>query len=84
MNHRIVFNLSEAQYNHIYVRAKNANMSVNAFVKQLALCETDCVKLRREAASAMATIYSWSEELSDVEARDYMRKAGDLLWQSLK
>lgn len=82
--HRIVFDLTDTQFVQFSERAKACNMSANAYAKQLALDETDCIKLKRGTATTMAKLYAWAEQTTDLTARGYMRKAGDLLWQSLK
>lgn len=82
--HKISFYLNDAQHTKISARAEACNLSVNAFVKQLALDETDSIKQKRGAATTMAKLYAWAEQTTDLTAREYMRKAGDLLWQSLK
>lgn len=82
--HRIVFDLTEAQFAQFNERVKACNMKVNAYAKQLALDETDCIKLKRGAVSTMAKLYYFAEQTTDLTAREYLRKAGDLLCQSLK
>lgn len=82
--YRVVFYLTDTQYAKMEERAKNCGMSVNAFAKQLALDDTDCVKLKRGTASTMAKLYAWSEQTADLTARAFMKEAADLLWQSLK
>lgn len=82
--HKISFYLTDVQYVHLLGRAEACNMSINAFAKQVALDATDSIKLKRGTATTMARLYAWAEETTDLTARGYMRKAGDLLWQSLK
>ena len=82
--HKIVFSLTDTQYMKLLARAEACSMSVNAFAKQKALDETDCIKLKRGTATTMAKLYAWSELTTDLAARKFMREAGDLLWQSLK
>lgn len=83
-NHKISFYLNDTQYVQLLARAEACHMSINAFAKQKALDETDCIKLRKGSATTMAKLYAWAEDTPDLAARDYMRKAGNLLWQSLK
>ena len=82
--HKILFYLNDAQYAQLLARAETCNMKINAFAKQLVLDQTDSIKLKRGAAKTMANLYAWAEEAADLAARGYMRKAGDMLWQSLK
>lgn len=82
--HKILFYLNDAQYTQLLARAEACDMKINAFAKQLALDQTDSVKLKRGAATTMANLYAWAEQTADLTARGYMRNAGDLLWQSLK
>ena len=82
--HKILFYLNDVQYTQLLARAEACNMKINAFAKQLALDETDSIKLKRGTATTMAKLYAWSERTTDLTARGYMREAGDLLWQSLK
>lgn len=82
--HKLSFYLNDAEYAQLSARAEACSMSVNAFAKRLALDETDCVKLKRGSAATMAKLYFWSELTTDLAAREFMREAGDLLWQSLK
>lgn len=82
--HRILFYLNDAQYTQLLARAEACNMKINAFAKQLPLDQTDSVKLKRGATTTMANLYAWAECVTDLTARGYMRKAGDMLWQSLK
>lgn len=82
--YKISFYVNDEQYNQLLARAEACNMKINAFAKQLALDQTDSVKLKRGAATTMATLYAWAEQATDLAAREYMRKAGDMLWQSLK
>lgn len=82
--HKIIFYLNDAQYTQLHARAEASNMKINAFAKQLALDQTDSVKLKRGAATTMANLYAWAELATDLTAREYMRKGGDMLWQSLK
>jgi hypothetical protein len=82
--YKISFYVNDEQHKQLLARAEVCNMKINAFAKQLALDETDCIKLKRGAASTMAKLYAWAEQTTDLAAREYMRKAGDLLWQSLK
>ena len=82
--HKLSFYLNDTEYAQLRVRAEACNMSINAYAKQLALNETDCIKLKRGTATTMAKLYAWSELTTDLAARKFMREAGDLLWQSLK
>lgn len=82
--HKIVYSLNDTQYSQLKARAEACNMSINAFAKQMALDETDCIKLKKGSATTMAKLYAWSELTADLAARKFMREAGDLLWQSLK
>lgn len=82
--YKISFYVNDEQYNQLLARAEACNMKINAFAKRLTLDETDCIKLKRGAASTMAKLYAWAEHTTDLAARESMRKAGDLLWQSLK
>lgn len=82
--HKLSFYLNDTEYAKLSARAEACNMSINAFAKQKALDETDCVKLKRGTATTMAKLYAWSELTTDLAARKFMREAGDLLWQSLK
>ena len=82
--YKLSFYLNDTEYAQLRVRAEACNMSINAYAKQLALNETDCIKLKRGTATTMAKLYAWSELTTDLAARKFMREAGDLLWQSLK
>jgi hypothetical protein len=82
--YKISFYVKDEHYNQLLARAEACNMKINAFAKQLVLDRTDSVKLKRGAATTMANLYAWAEQTTDMAAREYMRKAGDLLWQSLK
>ena len=82
--YKISFYVNDEQHDRLFARAEACNLSIHAFVKQLTLDETDCIKLKRGAASTMAKLYAWAEQATDLAAREYMRKAGDMLWQSLK
>jgi len=82
--YRIVFYLSDEEYIPLKQRAEECNMGVNAYAKQKALDETDNVKLRRGVVSTMATLYYWAEQTTDLTAREYFRRGGDRLCQSLK
>ena len=81
---RIVFYLTDKEYIRFSQRAEACKMSVHRYAKQLALDETDSIKLRRGAASTMAKLYYWAERTTDLTARNYLRDGGDLLCQSLK
>lgn len=82
--HKILFYLNDAQYTQLLARAEAFNMKINAFAKLLALDQADSIKLKRGTATTMANLYAWAEQATDLTARGYMRKAGDMLWQSLK
>ena len=74
---RIVFYLTDDEIKKLSQRAE-------AYVKQLVLDDTDNVKLRKGAATTMAKLYYWSEQATDLAAREYLKKGADLLWQSLR
>ena len=82
--HKIVFSLTDTQYRQLLTRAEACSMRVNAFAKQKALDETDCIKLKKGSATTMAKLYAWSELTTDLASRNLMREAADSLWQSLK
>lgn len=81
---RIVFYLTDMEYINLKQKSEECNMSVNAYAKQKTLDESDHVKLRRGAAATMAKLYCWAEQTTDLAAREYLRKGGEMLWQSLK
>lgn len=82
--YKISFYVNDEQHHQLLARAEACNMKINAFAKQLAIEQTDSVKLKRGAATTMAKLYAWAEQTTDLAARECMRKAGDMLWQSLK
>lgn len=82
--YKISFYVNDEQHHQLLARAEACNMKINAFAKQLVIDQTDSVKLKRGAAATMAKLYAWAEQTTDLTAREYMRKAGDMLWQSLK
>ena len=80
----ILFRLTEEEFSRLERRAQECNMSVNQYAKQLALDETDSVKLRKGAAMTMASLYYWAEEVIDPIGRKCLKRGGDMLCQSLK
>jgi len=80
----ILFRLTEEEFSRLERRAQECNMSVNQYAKQLALDETDSVKLRKGAATTMANLYHWAEEVIDPIGRKCLKWGGDMLCQSLK
>ena len=60
--HKIIFYLNDAQCTQLHARAEACNMKINAFAKQLALDQTDSVKIKRGAATTMANLYAWAEQ----------------------
>ena len=81
---RIVFYLTDIEYQRMERKAKECNISANAYAKRKALDEADIVKIKREAAMTMAQLYRWADMTEDLTAREYLRKGGDQLCQCLK
>lgn len=81
---RIVISISIKEYLEIENKANACNMSINKYMKQKALDDTDAVKLRREAVCLMADLYRWAELTENLTARNYLREGGDRLCRCLK
>lgn len=81
---RIVFYLTNIEYQEMERKAKECNITINAYAKRKALDEADTVRIKREAAKTMAQLYHWSDLTEDPTAREYLRKGGDQLCRCLK
>ena len=81
---RIVFYLTDIEYQRMEQKAKECNISANAYAKRKALDEADTVRIKREAAKTMAQLYHWSDLTEDPTAREYLRRGGDQLYRCLK
>lgn len=81
---RIVISISNKEYSALEHKANACNISINKYIKQKALDDTDTVKLRREAVCLMGDLYRWAELTEELKARNYLKEGGDRLCQSLK
>jgi len=81
---RITFYVNENEYKNLLREANECNISVNAYVKQKSLEETDAVNLKRTTSLVMAELYLWSNQITDLTAREYMKKGADILCRSLR